>query len=785
MVLCAEVRVKFGLQASMAVNWTTTALDAALADASVLRNDATLRSCEARKRGIGREAFPSASVPVACAPERYSDEPPLKRQTPATKTREERVRQCQPPPVRRKPASKAQERRLRPLAPKLPPNDGVLLNSGVPPNSGMLPNFGLLNVLNTEQGVVPLNSPGPVTLLLLCNPARPDTSRTSLPKPASVTGSEPGLTIVTSDETGVVYTTVTRADKNETDSHAPLNAMSAHVKGGAGETEIIGIPTLDIGVKQCVPSDHEGQASAACDSVVLPPATNLASDPAHKTGAACMSVTENGASELCNASVTPVKEMCSSSEPLMVGIPTPNFHLEHCKSEEGHVPGACAPRRTMLAADEDAAGALTMITNLREQTGMVRSMLMKAEKAFELSTSSFVSSSSAKSCAGEPAIIGIPSMNIDPEHSMSESGERQAFRLCSLSTIKLEPPEYIECEPSFRGDPSEDNMVHNPLIKVKSTSHASCTSTNVTSPPVVDSGSKLAAFGVTPDASDVEHKTSTVVMGQPSSPPAESSITSVPARDVATKPTVNYIRLDQSSLFGGLLMFVKDEVFESRTSGSDTDICANDPACESAVIDVPLESSVIEHSVSTAVECRASTSHSSGCAISSPVKSISSDLSVLAVCNGKTSNTPCALTIPKCPTSFPRTSSNTTSELETHMYNSDSDSLPRSMPRSSTPSSSATTSRAKRRSSRNPLNPRFKKELFCSERTKEIVQVLKHKITVPQSKVMFYREKISSLKLQFHNAQRMMKQPQAFEDFRKFAVSVSHSRLADEKTGAS
>uniref|UniRef100_A0A224YBZ9 Uncharacterized protein n=1 Tax=Rhipicephalus zambeziensis TaxID=60191 RepID=A0A224YBZ9_9ACAR len=754
----------------MAVNRTTTALDAVLADASVLRNDTTLRPFKPQKRNSGRVASPSASVQVTCSSERYSDEPPLKRQKPDVKAQEKQVRQRKPPPVRLKPAIKAQERRLRPLAPKLPPNAGALLNSGVPPNSGILPNFGLLNVVNSKQGAVPMSSSKPVTLLLLCKPVRPDTSQTSLLKPASDAGREPGITIVTSDESGVVYTTVTRVGNKETNSDTSSNAMSANVKESTGETEIIGIPSVDIGVKQCMSSNHEKRASAACDSVVLSTTRKLATDPAHTTGIARASVTGNDASELCNAGVTPVKEMSSSSEPLMVAIPTPNFHLEHCEPEEGHAPGISAPRRTMLGAGECVAGALTMISNLSEQTGILRSVLMKAEKAFKLNTSSITSPGSAKVCAAEPAIIGIPTVNIDTEHIMSEAGEKQTFRLCSPGKIKLELPEYTECATSFSGDPSEDNhTVLNRLPAVESTLHASCTSTNATLSPVVEGRSKLAAFGVTHDASDVEHKTSTVVMGQPSSPPAQSSITSFPARDVATKPTVNGIPSDKTALFCCQLKLVKDELFELCAPSSDTDICANDVndcATNSAGSDVPPESSVVEHSVSTAVESRASTSYSSCNAISSAMKRTSGNISVLAVCNEKTSNAPSTMRIPECSASLPHTSSNSTSELETHM-DSNSASLPRSMPRSSTPSSPATTFQAERRSLKNPLNY-FKKELFrslhSSERTKEIVNALKHKVTAPQSKVMFYREKVNSLKLQFHNAQRIMKQPLT-EDF--------------------
>ncbi|KAL1430502.1 hypothetical protein MTO96_014945 [Rhipicephalus appendiculatus] len=526
----------------MAVNRTTTALDPVLADASVLRNDATLLPFKAQKRKSGRVASPSASVQVTCSSERYSDEPPLKRQKPDMKAQEKQVRQRKPPP-------------------------------GVPPNSGILPNFGLLNVVNSKQGAVPMSSSKPVTLLLLCKPVRPDTSQTSLLKPASDAGRQPGITIVTSDESGVVYTTVTRSIVNQ---------------------------------------------------------------------------------------------------------------------KRGHAPGISAPRRTMLGAGECVAGALTMISNLREQTGILRSMLMKAEKASELNTSSITSPGSSKGCAAEPAIIGIPTVNIDTEH-MSETGEKQAFRLCSPGKIKLEPPEYTECETSFSGDPSEDNnMVLNPLPAVESTLHASCTSTNATLSPVVESRSKLAAFGVTRDASDVEHKTSTVVMGQASSPPAQSSITSFPARDAATKPTVNGIPSDKTALFCCQLKLVKDEVFELCAPSSDTDVCANDAndcATNSAGSDVPPESSVVEHSVSTAVQSRTSTSYSSCNAISSAMKRTSSNISVLAVCNEKTSNAPSTMRIPECSASLPRTSSNTTSELETHMDDSNSDSLPRSMPRSSTPSS--------------------------------------------------------------------------------------------------
>ncbi|KAL3200802.1 hypothetical protein MRX96_013075 [Rhipicephalus microplus] len=758
----------------MAMNdWRTTALDAALTDAKVVRNCGAVRPLKAQKREGGRVA--SSSVQVACSSERYRDEPPPKIQKPDIKAREKQIRQQKPPPARRKPAINSQERRLRPLAPKLQPNAGVLLNSVVPPSSGIMPNFGLFNAVNSKQGMAPLDSSKPVTLLLLCKPVRPDTSQTSLLKPGLESGRGPGITIVTSNETGVVYTVVTKVGDKETDSHTSNNAMLGHVTEGTGETEIIGIPTVDIGVKQGMSWNHEGRTSTTGNRVVLYPSQTLKTDPARTTGIARVSVTENDTSELCRTGVTPVNDVCSSSELLTVGMPTPDFHLEHCESE-GHASGISVPGRTMLAADECAAAPLTMISNLKEQTVIVRRTMMEAEKAL-FSTSNITSQCSAKGCSGELAIIGIPALNIDTEPSVSGAGEKQGFMLCSPSKIKLEPLEHIDCEAS-----EDNNTVLNPPTAVESMPHKSCTSTNVASSPMVDRTSKLAAFRVTREGSDVVHRTSTAVMEKSSSAPAQSRITSFPAIDVAT---VNNIPLDKTALFGCQLKLVKDKVFELCAPSSDTGICANnanDSEANSTVSNVPQESSVVEHSVSTAVESRVSASYSSCNAMSSTMKCTSSNISVLSVCNQETSDAPSTMKIPQCPTSLPCTSSNTITELETRMDDSNSYSQPKSVLHRSAPSIATTTIGTERGSLKNPLdylNQHLLNSLHSSERTKEIVHALEHKITVPRTKLMFYREKVNALKLQFHNAQRIMKQPLKLEDFRKFDMSVPSTRVAD------
>lgn len=797
----------------MAVNPTTTAPDASLADTPVLRNDATLRPCKVQKRGSDRGA-PGANMPAPCALERSSDEPLPKR-------RKGNV-----------PATETQGKRLRPLAPKLQPNAGVL------------------NILNTQQGVLPLSSSEPVTVLLLCEQARPSSNATgmSLAKPTR-TGGEPAITIITSDDAGVVYTMVTRIDDKKTGSCTSTNAMSAPVKESATESAIIGIPSAAIGVEQCVSTEHERQDSALCDSAMLSPTRNLASEPAllssltDKTGItrSMLSAVEHSASEFCAAGMISMKEMTEMpSEPPIVGIPSPNFCLEHYNSEAigRRAPGVCSSSRTMLATAEYAAKEPTVISSPKEKTGLVHSMLTRAEKASELCTSSVSTFDSTKDSAIEPTIIGIPTVNIGTEHSMSETDEKQAYRLCSPSNIKLEPPEciecianictehsmsetdkrqanrscnpskikleppeyvectvnvgtvhstsetderqpyilcspskikleppeFIECERSFSDSASENsNVVHSPLTAVENKPFTSCTFGNATLSCVADSGSKLADIGVAADATDVEHKTSAVVMEQPAAPYAASSTSLFPAKDIAGEPIVNNAPLDKACLSCSKLTLVENEVFESCASSGETVNCANDTATEPAVIVVPLESADMQHSLSKAVETQASTC-------------TSSELTVIYICNENTGKAPSTLTVPESPTSSPHASSNTSLELVSHMDELGSDSPLRLMPYSSGPPSSTTTFRDKRLGSQHPtIKEGLVRSQFFSEKTKDILRALEHKITVPQRKVMFYREKINSLKLQFHRAQQVMKQPQMLQNFRKLVLAVPHS----------
>lgn len=804
----------------MAVNPTTTAPDASLADTPVQRNGATLRPFKVQKRGSDRGA-PAANMPASCALERSSDEPLPKR-------RKGNV-----------PATETQGKRLRPLAPKLQPNTGVL------------------NILNTRQGMLPLSSSEPLTVLLLCEQAQPSSNATgmSLAKPTR-TVSEPAITIITSDDAGVVYTMVTRIDDKKTGSCTSTNAMSASVIESASESAIIGIPSAAIGVEQCVSTEHERQDSALCDSAMLSPTRNLASEPAlvssltDKTGIthSMLSAVENSASELCAAGMISMKER--PSEPPIVGIPSPNFCLEHYNSEATgrQACGACTSSRTMLATAEDTAKEPAVISSPKEKTGIVHSMLTRAGKASELCTSSISTFDSTKDSAIEPTIIGIPTVNIGTEHSMSETDERQAYKLCSPSNIKLEPPEckectvnictehsmsetderqanrscspskikleppeYVECtvnvgtepstsetderqpytlcspskikleppelieyEPSFSDSPSEDNnAVHSPLTAVENKPFASCTSGNATLSCGVDSGSRLADIGVAADATDVGHKTSAVVMGQPSAPYAASSTSLFPAKDIADKPIVNNASLDKACLSCSKLTLVENEVFESCSSSGEAVNCANDTATDPAVIVVPLESADMQHSLSKAVETQASTC-------------TSSELTVIYICNENTAKVPSTLTVPESTMTSPHASSNTSLELVSHMDELGSDSSLRLMPYSSAPPSSTTTFRDKRLSSQHPtIKEGLARSKFFSEKTKDILRALEHKITVPQRKVMFYREKVNSLKLQFHRAQQVMKQPQMLQNFRKLVLAVPHSTVADEEIDGS
>lgn len=783
----------------MAANPSTATYDVAFVDATFLCTAAptnvTLQPCEAQKRGCERETSHSASMPAACGPGKPSDEPPPKRRKPAAKT-----------------VTKTQEKRLRPLAPKLQPNSAVPPNSGVPEDSGTLPNFGAApnsgtvqnpGVRNTQQGMQPLSSSEPVTLWLLCKPVRPppNTPTVSLLERSSMTCHDPSITIITRDENGVVYTMVTRVDENTGSDTSSNNTMSSHVKESTSETEIIGIPTVDVGVEQCVLTKHERQAPASYDSAMLLPARNLTIVPIPKTGTMHMSAVESGGFESYNAGRTAVKEMKdSSSEPAIVGIPTLNLHLEHCKSEEGQVPVFCALRRTTLDTAESVARKLTTISSPSEKTGTVHSMLTKAEKASELCTSSMTSITSldsAKDSSSEPTIIGIP-VDIDTERSTSDIGERQTYRLCTPSKIKLEPPECTECEALV--DSPESNIMHSPLTALEKNSHASHTSSNDTLSHVAGSGSKLASFGGVASASDVERNASTAVMGQPSSH-AASSISLYPERGISSGPIVNSIHSDKDGLSGKLTL-VKNEMFEPCASNSDSDTlsCASDSDTDSAFSDIPPEFPDVQHSMSTALESQASTVCHSDSAASSPMEC---NYSKFPVCNGKTSTALRTVAVPENEASTPHASSNTSSKVASRVNNLHRGSLPRSMPHSSVPSSSSTAVYA-----RKGIWPRFlnrsKKRIslsvdekteeivralehkvkFC-QKSSDIVRALEHKITVPQDKIMFYRKKVNSLKFQFHNARQAMKQPWMLQDFKTFAMSVPHSTVADEEMGAS
>lgn len=804
----------------MAVNPMTTAPDAALADPTVLRNGATLRPCNVQKRGRDRGAS-ATNMPTTGAPEISSDEPSPKRQ------------KCNVP------ATKTQEKRLRLLAPKLQPNAAFL------------------NILNARQGMLPLSSSEPLTVLLLCEQGQPSSNATkvSLLKPTG-TDREPPITIITSDDTGVVYTMVTRVDDKKTISST--NVMSASLKESVTESAIIDIPTAVIGVDQCVSTQHERQASASSDCAMLPPTKNLTSEPAlvssltKKTGIthSIMFAVENCASEMCTAGRISTKEIKERpSEPPIVGIPLPNFHFEHNYSEaiERRAYGVCTSSRTVLATAEDAAKEPTVISSPTEKTGIVHSMLTMTEEASELCTSSVSTFDSTEDSAIEPTIIGIPTVNIDTEHSMSEMDDRQAYRLshpsnikleppeciecamnvgtehgmseadeatrpcspskiklepqeyvectvnvstehcmsetderqpntlCSPTKIKLEPPEFVECEPSFSDSHYENNnVVHSPLTAVKNKLFASCKSKNANLSCMVDSGSRHADIGVAADATDVENKTSAVLMEQSSAPHATGSTSLFPAKDIASEPTINSIPLDKVCLSCCKLTLVKNEVFESCAPSGEAVTCANDTSTDPAVVVVPIDTVDVQHSVSKAAESQASTSCTS------------SELTVICICNENTGKATSTVTISESPTSLPHASSNTTSELASHIDELGSDSSPKLMPYSCALPSSTTTFRDKKRSSRHPaIKEGLVRSICFSEKTKDIVRALEHKITVPQRKVMFYREKVNSLKSQFHRVQQVMKQPQTLSNFRKFVMAVPHSTVADEETGAS